>query len=142
MLFDQQYQKILQEFSDNERYEIFYETTRLALPVKNFNGAVNIPAHNTGAAIDVEIIAKDGELVDMGMAIKDWQKVNPDLCQTDCDLLDQDIRKNRKILHDVLVSYDFVNYPTEWWHFSYGDRYWAYITDKESTIYGSADYLS
>ncbi len=141
MLFDQQYQKILQEFPDKVREEIFYETTRLVSPVKNFDGTINIPAHNAGAAIDVEIIAKDGELVDMGMAIKDWQKVNSDLCQTDCNLLDQDIRKNRKILHDVMARHDFVNYPTEWWHFSYGDRYWAYIKDKESAIYGSADYL-
>lgn len=121
MRFDQQYQKILQKFPDKQREEIFYEATRLVSPVKNFDGAINISAHNTGAAIDVEIIAKDGELVDMGMAIKDWQKVNPDLCKTDCNLLDQDISKNRKILLDVMTRYDFVNYPTEWWHFSYGD---------------------
>lgn len=40
-----------------------------------------------------------------------------------------------------MANYDFVNYPTEWWHFSYGDRYWVYIEDKESAIYGSADCL-
>ncbi|MEM6338845.1 MAG: M15 family metallopeptidase [Pseudomonadota bacterium] len=109
MLFEQQYQKVLQKFPDKEREEIFYETTSLVSPVKNLDGTANIPAHNTGAAIDVEIIAKDGELIDMGMAIKDWQKVNPDLCQTDYNLLD----------HDIMARHDFVNYPTEWWHFSY-----------------------
>jgi hypothetical protein len=25
-----------------------------------------------------------------------------------------------------MQAHGFVNYPTEWWHFSYGDRYWAY----------------
>ena len=83
MLFEQQYQKILQKWPDKERHKIFYETTQLVSPVKNFNGTINIPAHNTGAASDVEIVAKDGELVDMGIVIEDWQKVDPDLCKTD-----------------------------------------------------------
>lgn len=141
LLFDQQYKKMLQKFPDKKQHEIFYETTRLVSPVNNFDGTINIPAHNTGAAIDVEIITKSGELVEMGMAIKDWQRVNPNLCQTDCSTLDQNIRENRRILYDVMISHDFVNYPTEWWHFSYGDRYWAYIKGNESAIYGSADYL-
>lgn len=131
----------MQKWPDKERNKIFYETTQLVSPVKNFDGTINIPAHNTGAAIDVEIVAKDGELVDMGMVIEDWQKVDPDLCKTDCLLLDQNILENCRILNDVMTRYDFVNYPTEWWHFSYGDRYWAYIKGKEFAIYGSADYL-
>ena len=47
------------------------------------------------------------------MAIKDWQKVNPDLYQTDYNLLD----------HDIMASHNFVNFLTEWWHFSCEDRY-------------------
>jgi len=29
-----------------------------------------------------------------------------------------------------------VNYPTEWWHWSYGDRYWAMATGAPAAIYG------
>jgi zinc D-Ala-D-Ala dipeptidase len=29
-----------------------------------------------------------------------------------------------------------VNYPTEWWHWSYGDRYWAVMTDAPAALYG------
>jgi D-alanyl-D-alanine dipeptidase len=24
----------------------------------------------------------------------------------------------------------FVNYPPEWWHWSYGDKYWAFISGR------------
>jgi hypothetical protein len=30
----------------------------------------------------------------------------------------------------------FVNYPTEWWHWSYGDRYWALATGAPAACYG------
>jgi hypothetical protein len=33
-------------------------------------------------------------------------------------------------------SAGFINYSTEWWHWSYGDRYWALITKADSAIYG------
>ena len=29
-----------------------------------------------------------------------------------------------------------VNYPTEWWHWSYGERYWAFATGAEHARYG------
>lgn len=33
----------------------------------------------------------------------------------------------------------FVNYPGEWWHFSYGDQLWAAYKNKKYAIYGSID---
>ncbi len=38
----------------------------------------------------------------------------------------------------VLGAAGLVNYPTEWWHWSYGDRYWAMATGAPGAIYGSA----
>jgi zinc D-Ala-D-Ala dipeptidase len=32
-----------------------------------------------------------------------------------------------------------VNYPTEWWHWSYGDSYWALTTGAPAAIYGPID---
>lgn len=31
-----------------------------------------------------------------------------------------------------------VNYPGEWWHWSCGDRYWAFITGPHHARYGPA----
>jgi D-alanyl-D-alanine dipeptidase len=33
----------------------------------------------------------------------------------------------------------FVNYPSEWWHWSYGDRYWAVVTGEPHAIYGPVE---
>jgi D-alanyl-D-alanine dipeptidase len=141
ILFDEVYERVLTRIPNGTPKELFQETTRLISPVTNFDGTKNIPAHNTGAAIDIEILTETGELLDMGMTAKEWNSVNPDLCLTDCDIIDDNIKQNRRILLDLMQSHGFVNYPTEWWHFSYGDRYWAYHKNAKAAIYGSADCL-
>jgi D-alanyl-D-alanine dipeptidase len=45
-------------------------------------------------------------------------------------------RANRELLARVLRGAGLVNYPTEWWHWSYGDRYWALVTGAQAALYG------
>lgn len=137
MLFDEEYKLTAKRLSAHSHAEIFHETTRLVSPVINFDGSVNIPPHNTGAAVDVELLDGDGQVVDMGMEAKDCIFVDPELCMTDYPVLDSAIKKNRRILCDIMEAHGFVNYPTEWWHYSYGDRYWAYHKNQPHAIYGS-----
>lgn len=139
MLFDFEYQKIASQHPGKERSYIFRETTRLISPIENLDGSVNIPPHNTGGAVDVEIIMPDGRLVDMGMVLKDWISVDPELCLSHCESLDRMAQQNCNILFDVMSAHEFVNYPNEWWHFSYGDRYWAYHKNQAHAIYGPVD---
>ncbi len=139
MLFDQEYQLVKNKAQEKSHAEIFHETTRLVSPVINLDGTKNIPPHNTGSAVDVEIIDNNGRVLEMGMEAKDWPTVNPNLCMTHCENLDTAFQKNRDILFDVMHAHDFVNYPTEWWHFSYGDRYWAFHKNKSHAIYGAVD---
>ena len=141
MLFEQMYQKIATQYSYKNNIELFHETTRLVSPVKNLDGSINIPAHNTGAAVDIEIVDENDQLIDMGMAAKDWMDVEPDLCLSNYQKLDEITKQNRKILFDVMTAHEFVNYSTEWWHFSYGDRYWAFHKKQRHAIYGSAETL-
>ena len=46
---------------------------------------------------------------------------------------------NRMILKKSLENAGFVNYPEEWWHFSYGDQHWAEAKNKDYAIYGSME---
>lgn len=140
-LFDQQFQRVCQMYPHWDYHQRFTETTRLVSPVENLDGTLNTPVHNTGAAVDVEILDADNQLVDMGMTAKDWTVVDPDLCLTHYENLSQEVKHHRQILLTVMESHGFINYPTEWWHFSYGDRYWAYHTKASQAIYGSADSL-
>lgn len=56
-----------------------------------------------------------------------------DLAQTERDL--------RVILYGAMVLAGFINFPLEWWHYSYGDMEWALHTDHKQTLYDSVETL-
>jgi len=43
------------------------------------------------------------------------------------------------ILDTAMKKEGFINYPTEWWHYSYGDKYWAYILFKPIATYSQVN---
>ena len=53
--------------------------------------------------------------------------------------VDAEARRNRTVLADALSGAGLVNYPTEWWHWSYGDRYWALLTGADHALYGPVE---
>jgi len=57
-------------------------------------------------------------------------------CHTYHPDLDDEASTNRATLIAALTAVGLVNYPTEWWHWSYGDRYWAYTTGVPAARYG------
>jgi len=69
-------------------------------------------------------VTEDGQLIDIGIAAKDWCNVNPQICLTSSKLISKMAQQNRKLLLTVMYAQGFINYyPTEWWHFFYRDRY-------------------
>ena len=50
--------------------------------------------------------------------------------------LDAQARAHRAVLRTALEGAGLVNYPTEWWHWSFGDRYWAVVTGAPVALYG------
>ena len=91
--------------------------------------------HQSGAAIDVTLCNASGIEYEMGSFVRDFSK-NASAENTD---LSKEAIKNRKILDDALTSVGFVNYPPEWWHYSFGDRLWARLTKSEIAIFGSIE---
>ncbi len=51
-------------------------------------------------------------------------------CYTHAPDISEEARANRQLLGTVLTAAGLVNYPTEWWHWSFGDRYWALLTES------------
>lgn len=138
ILFKNRFEKVKKLHPSWSDAEIFVETTRLVSPVKNLDGSKNIPPHSTGGAIDIYLLDKKGNPVDMGIHPKDWMQDNDgSLSQTASHVISAEARKNRDIMSHALSAVGFVNYPTEYWHWSYGDRYWAYHEKKAHAIYGS-----
>jgi D-alanyl-D-alanine dipeptidase len=42
----------------------------------------------------------------------------------------------RDLLNRALAAVGLVNYPPHWWHWSYGDRFWACATQASHARYG------
>ena len=47
--------------------------------------------------------------------------------------------QNRQTLIAALTGAGFTNYPSEWWRWSFGDRYWAVIRRESHAIYGPVE---
>jgi D-alanyl-D-alanine dipeptidase len=135
-LFEEEYTRVKKMQPHFFHEECFQGAARLVSPVTMLDGKANVPPHSTGGAVDVEVIHESGELLDMGMAIKDWNRVEPDCCRTDYEAISSEAKANRQLLLQLMEAEDFVNYPMEWWHFSYGDRYWAYHKNQTHAVYG------
>ena len=102
--------------------EVRREASRYVAPIE-------VAPHVAGAAVDLSLIDLDGRRLDMGTLL--------DARAFDAVAISAEARANRRLLSDVLTGAGLVNYPTEWWHWSYGDRYWAFETGAASACYGT-----
>ncbi|OGE87697.1 MAG: hypothetical protein A3J07_03220 [Candidatus Doudnabacteria bacterium RIFCSPLOWO2_02_FULL_49_13] len=92
-----------------------------------------VPPHTTGGAVDLTLMTLGGKELNMGRKINGTSSDSV----TYAKRISNDAKKNRKILIKAMTEAGFVNYPYEWWHWSYGDRYWVFIKKKKYSIYNS-----
>jgi D-alanyl-D-alanine dipeptidase len=134
-LFDKKYCQIKTQNPHWPHRQLFEETTKFVSPITNLDGSQNIPPHCTGAAVDVFLIDANGVAVDMGIRPGE-PFTDAEIISTNSSKISPTAQQNRKIMAEVLKEVGFVNYPTEYWHWSYGDRYWAYHVEATEAIYG------
>ena len=48
----------------------------------------------------------------------------------------EEIKNNRRILYNAMTKAGFTNLPSEWWHYDYKDRAWAYYKEKPAEYKG------
>ncbi len=131
--FEKKFKELVQQSADKNLDAIYNETCKFVSPYID-----NIPVHCTGAAIDFMLfyINQDGStaLLDLG---KFGVIFGPnDQTQTLAANITDEQRKNRLMLLEAAAKAGLVNYGYEWWHFSYGDRAWAYVEKQEKAMYG------
>ena len=103
-----------------------------------FVAPVEVAPHVAGAAVDLTLVDACGEELDLGTAIDATPEESGGRCYLDAPV-GSDARAHRDLLAAVLREAGLVNYPTEWWHWSYGDRYWALLTGAPAALYGPVD---
>lgn len=94
------------------------------------------PPHSTGGAVDITLLDRNGPL-DFGCPIN-WS--GPE-SRMDAQV-DAVAHRTRSVLARACSSAGLINYPYEWWHWSYGDPYWAVVTDHDAAVYDAIDLSS
>lgn len=100
---------------------------------------INRPSlHNTGGAIDLTLVDKKGKELNMGTAFDDFSdKAWTNHFEEYAD--DEEIRNNRRILYNAMIQAGFTNLPSEWWHYDYGTKFWAYFNNTDALYQGVLD---
>ncbi len=93
------------------------------------------PPHATGSAIDLSLIDRFGKELDMGSTSDETPIQNHNAGFTHAENISSVAQANRQILIQAMSSQGFINYEFEWWHWSYGDRYWALRSQVPWAIY-------
>jgi D-alanyl-D-alanine dipeptidase len=93
-------QKKLWEMVPDERY--------VADPAKGSR-------HNRGAAVDITIIDSTGNELEMGTGYDDFTEKAHPFYQN----ISSAAKHNRNLLREIMISFGFEPFETEWWHFDF-----------------------
>ena len=89
------------------------------------------PLHCTGGAIDLTITHENGTELNMGTGFDDFSES----AHTN-HYINEEIKKNREFLYNLMKEEGFVNLNSEWWHYDYGDKHWAKQTGNKIVYKG------
>lgn len=90
------------------------------------------PPHSTGGALDLGLLDDAGQELDL---ISPFDRRDRRCYLMDAPGLSPEASLHRRILSDALLEGGLTNYPSEFWHWSYGDQGWAYRTGAEFALY-------
>ncbi|MER6415158.1 M15 family metallopeptidase [Streptomyces humidus] len=97
-----------------------------------------VAPHVSGGAVDLTLCDRDGRELPLGTEVNATPEESAGACRTEARGIAAEACANRALMARALTSTGFVNYPTEWWHWSYGDRYWALLLGAPAARYGPA----
>ncbi len=89
------------------------------------------PGHCTGGAIDVNLLDKEGNDLDLIAPTTGWEAA-----YTWSDKLSPEAHKNRMIMVNAMLGAGFSNCREEYWHYSWGDSGWAVRVGEKECPYG------
>ena len=93
-----------------------------------FVSPLAVAPHLAGGAVDLTLVDDTGRQFDLGTAIDATPEQSNGRCYFAAETISAEARHHRTLLARALGDAGLENYPTEWWHWSYGGRYWALAT--------------
>ena len=132
----------VKDFSVNESIPEIIEEISLFWAMPSSNPSTP-PPHSTGGAIDLTLADMKGNQLDLGGEI-DFigAQSSPDFYKKYSLRMPSSkqhaFHSRRSLLFSVMDRAGFVQHPNEWWHFSYGDQLWSWLSKQGDAIYGAA----
>lgn len=93
------------------------------------------PPHTTGAAFDLALY-RDGAETNL---MEPFEWLDPEGFAFDAPGLSDAARFARDVLAGAFEGTGITNYPSEYWHWSYGDQGWAYRGGHPEALYGAVE---
>jgi D-alanyl-D-alanine dipeptidase len=91
------------------------------------------PPHTTGGAVDVWLGDETGRTLDH---LSPYEVGSARAYPSNARGLGAEALLHRRILSKAMADAGITNYPSEYWHWSYGDQGWAYRGSHPNAIYG------
>ena len=116
----------IEDLDENEKNEI----------IKNFVSEPSLdyrnpPLHITGGSVDVTLTDKKTKKdLDLGVSFDEFSNLTYS-SSFEKEGMNEEIRNNRRILYNAMISAGFTNLPSEIWHYDYGNRNWAYYKNND-----------
>ncbi|MFE6977125.1 M15 family metallopeptidase [Streptomyces sp. NPDC057682] len=95
-----------------------------------------IAPHSAGGAVDVTLIDRHGQELDLGTRVNASPEESDQACYTDATNISATARAHRTLLGNALTAAGFRNYWTEYWHWEFNTRLWALLTGRPAALYG------
>ncbi len=99
--------------------------------------------HNTGGAVDLTICFRDGSPLELGSFYDDFTRKAYSYYYEPSEYEEGEYNSvpqhNRRVLYETMTKVGFTNLPTEWWHFDYGNKNWAFYTGNKPIYKGILD---
>ena len=94
------------------------------------------PPHTTGGAADLMLADAKGRVLNHSAP---FEPFDPRSFSTNAEGISPEAKELRQIMAEALTAQGITNYPSEYWHWCYGDQGWAYRGGHPNAIYGAVE---
>lgn len=127
ILFYRLVKKFSKEYPSWNKAKIIKEVKKYVCPWQGKYAS----GHMTGGAVDIRLIRK-GKKLPMNSSVLSYEENS----KFDQEKIPEHLKRNRQAMFRALKKVGFSNHPGEYWHWSYGDIYWAKRESRGVAIYG------
>ncbi len=139
-LFDGQCQVLQEQFLTLSEEEVRRQAeTYVSIPSDHI---LHPSPHYTGGAVDLTLADAHGHPLPMGIEFDAFTLLSrtrflEDLIEKGEYLNEEEqlALYNRRVLYHTMIASGFTNYWEEWWHFDYGNQFWAAVSSN-TALYG------